>query len=283
MAKRFKGIPNLPFAPIAAVTFGIVFAILVFNTPDWRLERLVGATGLASVLPAAKPPLGSTARTLLSLLTALGGSGLLWAIMRPIESMIHARRMAASRAKARGSFIPAADIQMDEKPEWAQRSGRSPIFAEHELGAPFMSDEALSKGEELLLEPLPESRSVGDRDVEAPAAAIDLSDWQIDEEAVLVAPPVKPLSPVVPLSESAASLEAPVDASAEPVFAEPRPVSATKALPINDEVSLSELMKRLEKALDRRTAQGRSAADAPLAGNIASLHELIGLQRKSVI
>ena len=71
MAKRFKGVPNLPFAPIAAVMLGLAFAILAFNTPDWRLERLVGASGLASILPAAKPPLGNTARTLLSVARVL--------------------------------------------------------------------------------------------------------------------------------------------------------------------------------------------------------------------
>jgi hypothetical protein len=274
MAKRFKDIPNLPFAPIAAGILGAAIGWLVFRTPDSLFERLVEATGIASILPAAKPPLGSTARTLLSLLTALGVSGLLWAIMRPIEGIIHARRMAASRAKARGSFIPAADIQMDVQPEWVNRTGRSPIFAERELGAPFMSDEALSKGEELLLDSVPDfGAETGDEtqggdgfETPRPAEAIDLSDWQIDEEDGVGVLPVEPEVPVL-----------------ETAFTEIRTEFDSPTVQANDDASLSQLMQRLEAALDRRTAHGKMESDAPLAGNIASLHELIGLQRKSVI
>jgi hypothetical protein len=296
MAKRFKGVPNLPFAPIAAVTFGVVFAILAFNTPDWRLERLVGSTGLASVLPAAKPPLGSTARTLVSILTAVTVSGLLWAIMRPIEAFVHRRRVAESRAKARGSFIPAADIEMDANPDWSARAGRSPIFAESELGAPFMSDEALSKGEELLLDSA-EMEVLSDipEDGTASPKAIDLSAWQMKAEpkvpeAEMAEPEMS--HPVPGQWEAPLHLEAPVDEPAfEPLVAD-EPVVLNKPVeqpamtpppfvkPLAD-ASLSELMLRLENALDTRALGGKAASDAPLAGNIASLHELIGLQRKS--
>jgi hypothetical protein len=301
MAKRFKGVPNLPFAPIAAVTFGVVFAILVFNTPDWRLERLVGATGLASVLPAAKPPLGSTARTLLSLLTALGVSGILWAIMRPIEALIHGRRMAASRAKARGSFIPAADIEMDSQPDWPQRSGRSPIFAESELGAPFMSDEALTKGEELLLDPAEMEMAEIDLEIAAPAPSaapatdealteIDLSAWQMEPEPAADAPWINPmLDSNVERAPDAAFVAEPELAEAvsympeEETFTSASPPAAEPTAKPLEQASMSELMARLENALGQRAGDGRAASDAPLAGNIASLHELIGLQRKSTL
>lgn len=291
MAKRFKGVPNLPFAPIAAVMLGLAFAILAFNTPDWRLERLVGATGLASILPAAKPPLGNTARTLLSVATAIGVSGLLWAILRPIESLVHRRRMAESRARARGSYIPAVGDAVEEKGDWTARSGRSPIFAESELGAPFMSDEALSKGEELLLDtpdieveaPIVAEQPSEDRlPEEALPTAIDLSAWQMMPEQ----------DPQVPAVEGAPAIVAeaqqPDFASAPGITPAPLPERAAvediapAAKPL-EPASLSELMLRLENALDRRATDGQSASDAPLAGNIASLHELIGLQRKSVV
>jgi hypothetical protein len=304
MAKRFKGVPNLPFAPIAAVMLGLAFAILAFNTPDWRLERLVGSTGLASILPAAKPPLGNTARTLLSVATAIGVSGLLWAFLRPIESLVHRRRMAESRAKARGSFIPAADMSVVDSSEWAARSGRSPIFAESELGAPFMSDEALSKGEELLLDaPEVELDAPVGADESLPTA-IDLSAWQMDPEPAQaretaafepsndevgeVAQPDFDLPPVFAPEPATAEVAVEQPLVHKPVAEEPAlvsspvspPAPATKSV---ESASLSELMLRLENALDRRATDGKAASDAPLAGNIASLHELIGLHRKSVL
>lgn len=293
MARRFKGVPNLPFAPIAAVMLGLAFAILAYNTPDWRLERLVGATGLASILPAAKPPLGNTARTLLAVATAIGASGLLWAILRPIKSLVHRRRMAESRARARGSFIPAADGEIEDNSDWVARSGRSPIFAESELGAPFMSDEALSKGEELLLDapeleadsPLVAASPV---DISLPTA-IDLAAWQIKSE-----PEHSHAAEAFEISPGVVGAEAEPDDERAPVLV-PEPVAAQieaerpavhepepSAKPLKS-ASLSELMLRLENALDRRATEGKGASDAPLAGNIASLHDLIGIQRKSVL
>jgi hypothetical protein len=285
MAKRFKGVPNLPFAPIAAVMLGLACAVLVFATPDWRLERLVGATGLSSILPAAKPPLGSTARTLLAVLTAVSVSGLLWAIFRPIEAFVHRKRVAESRAKARGSFIPAADIEMDANPEWTNRAGRSPIFAERELGAPFMSDEALSNGEELLLEPTETDLLSDDQASEAQSeSTIDLSAWQMEPAAA----PARAPTPETIEIETPLPVTGPAEQSVlEPLVLEtsaevPERTAASAPKPIAD-ASLSELMLRLETALDVRALDGKATSDAPLAGNIASLHELIGLHRKSVI
>lgn len=71
------------------------------------------------------------------------------------------------------------------------------------------------------------------------------------------------------------------DRALEPVVPEfTKPAAIAKPV---EQASLSELMLRLEHALDKRASEGNAASDAPLAGNIASLHELIGLQRKSVL
>ena len=71
MTKRLKGVANLPLAPFVGVLFGMVAAILVFNTPAWMLEKLVSTIGLASILPAAAPPLGDTARSLLAVIVGV--------------------------------------------------------------------------------------------------------------------------------------------------------------------------------------------------------------------
>ena len=88
MAKRLKGVPNLPFAPIVATLFGIVAAVLVFATPAWLLERTVASLGISAVLSAAKPPLGDTARLLIAVATGLSVGLILWMVMRPIEKLI---------------------------------------------------------------------------------------------------------------------------------------------------------------------------------------------------
>jgi hypothetical protein len=141
MTKRLNGLPNLPFAPFVGALFGVVAAILILNTPSWMLEKLVNGIGLAAILPAAAPPLGDTARTLLAVITGVLVALPLWLVLRVIEGEVHKSRVA----KARGSNINPAEAA----PQEGRR--RSPIRAGAELGAPLMSDEALSNGGELLL------------------------------------------------------------------------------------------------------------------------------------
>lgn|GEM_PF-2877526 len=71
-----KQVQRLPFAPVVALMFAAVAAILVLATPIWLLEHAVLAVGLPDVLPAAAPPLGSKARFLLVFL-ACGGAAVL--------------------------------------------------------------------------------------------------------------------------------------------------------------------------------------------------------------
>jgi hypothetical protein len=153
MAKRLKGVPNLPFAPIVAALFGLVSAILVFATPAWLLERVVASLGISSVLSAAQPPLGDTARLLFALVTGLITGLVLWAVMRPVEKKIHAGRVGKRASKATAPLDAAVDAPEGRSvADRLGRSGRAPIFADYDLGAPLMSDEALASGGELLLD-----------------------------------------------------------------------------------------------------------------------------------
>ncbi len=146
MAKRFKDVPNVPFAPVAAVLFALVVTALMFATPAWRLERLVTLTGLADIFSPARPPLGDTARALMAV-TAGGLSFIiLWAVLRPLEKLIHNRRKRAVSHSVTFGKKPQA------VPEAATASTRRPIFTADDLGAPLMSDAALSSGEELFLD-----------------------------------------------------------------------------------------------------------------------------------
>ncbi len=201
MAKRLKGVPNLPFAPIVSALFGLVAAILVFATPAWLLERTVGALGISSVLAAAQPPLGDTARTLFAIVAGIVTGLALWIIMRPIEKKIHANRVGKKvvRAPAADSAPVAVPVERSTA-DRLNRTGRAPIFADYDLGAPLMSDEALASGGELLLEqpfveepadPMPEEKPLAWDEMAA--------DWTdpVDAPAELVLPEVTNQAPLV--------------------------------------------------------------------------------------
>lgn len=61
---------------------GLLLAIIVFFLPDGLLGAVTVGTGLASVLPAAAPPLGTTARLLLSVIALLIGFALTFWLVR---------------------------------------------------------------------------------------------------------------------------------------------------------------------------------------------------------
>jgi hypothetical protein len=189
MTTRFKGVPNLPFAPFLAVLSGLVAAVLISQTPNWMLEKLVSGLGIAALIPAAAPPLGDTARALLSVVTGLLVAVPLWLVLRVVERKIHTGRME----KARGSRIQPESVP--EAPVGETRR-RRPILAGAELGAPLMSDEALSKGEELLLSEdavhapyaAPASR-VGASRPPLEDTLLDLSSWNAEAPAEVMPEP----------------------------------------------------------------------------------------------
>ncbi len=80
-----KQIQRLPFAPVVALMFAAVAAILVLATPVWLLEHVVYAAGLPDILPAAAPPLGSKARFLLVVLAAGGTFALAFLAALPLR------------------------------------------------------------------------------------------------------------------------------------------------------------------------------------------------------
>ncbi len=196
MAKRLKGVPNLPFAPIVAALFGLVSAILVFATPAWLLERLVTMSGISSIFSAAQPPLGDTARTLIAVATGLGTGLILWLVMRPIEKAVHARRMRQHAAQT-ADASEAEHMTSTAVAERLGRSGRAPIFAGHELGAPLMSDEALASGEELLLEEPMQDIQADYAPYVQPEAQIASEEPQIEEPLILEPPAFVAPAPVV--------------------------------------------------------------------------------------
>jgi hypothetical protein len=237
MAKGLKSLgrslERVPFVPVVAVLFGLVAGILVLATPLWLFERGVVASGLPEMMAAAAPPLGDKARIMAAILAAAGVGGLLWLGLMPL------RLFKPKPVRNRGSRIKADDLA-DEAVRTAK--GRRPLFAESDLGAPFMSDEAIAHArEELVLE----------------TAAI--------EEAV------EP--------EEVEEIAAEPEANAVEHTDEPQPQEAPEPFPapvvIAGQASIAGLLDRLENALERR--ERRTGGTAPvLPGDMAALRKALG-------
>jgi hypothetical protein len=149
MAKKRSLIQRLPLAPVFGAMLGSAAAILVAATPQWLFDATVVSSGIGDVLSVAQPPLGIKAR-LLAILVAFAGAALFgWLVGRAVERFLSGPRTTS---------VVVADETLDlsefaaEVPPVA--APRRPIFADRELGAPLMSDEALATGA-VFAEPFP--------------------------------------------------------------------------------------------------------------------------------
>jgi hypothetical protein len=144
-----KKINRLPVAPIIAVLFAGAAGALVLATPKWLLGKWVAVSGLATVLSAANPPLGLKAHILIAAGVA-GVAGLV-----TFAGALSVGRMIARKKKRPfvDAPIEAFSAPIEKTVEGAPRFdaseasaplptgfSRPPIFAERELGAPFMSE-----------------------------------------------------------------------------------------------------------------------------------------------
>ena len=112
------------FRAIVALWFAGLLGIGSLVLPAVLLDRVVAATGLASLLPAASPPLGMTARAMIAAVAAVAGAALGIAV---------ARRVA-------GAYVSQAESRAAKSAAVACR----PISVHDELGG-----EGLTNGESL--------------------------------------------------------------------------------------------------------------------------------------
>jgi hypothetical protein len=94
------------FPAIVALWFAALLGIGSLVLPAVLLDRLVSATGLASLIPAASPPLGMTARALIALAGALGGAALGVAIARRVAQGHRPQEESRAAKLAAGSRRP---------------------------------------------------------------------------------------------------------------------------------------------------------------------------------
>jgi hypothetical protein len=106
------------FPAIVAMWFAVLLGLGTLVIPAVLLERLVQASGLAAVIPAASPPLGATARTLCAGAAAAAGVLLGLALARGVAGSNRAPADAVPRPLAILHEIGEPVIEpLDEFPE----------------------------------------------------------------------------------------------------------------------------------------------------------------------
>ena len=136
------------FPAVVALWFGALFGLGSLAIRVGLLESLVLALRIDSVIPAAAPPLGISARILLALVLAAGGALLGATIARRIAAPkleVHERKRKVSAGPADAVAVNRQDAHPDapaRKPisaheELGEDHGKSPAFGDQPVGAPL--------------------------------------------------------------------------------------------------------------------------------------------------
>lgn len=132
MLTRPQGI-SLPLAPVMAGATGFGVAIVVGALPAPLFEGLVMASGLPALVAAAEPPLGLTARALVTLGLALVIAATLHVPLTYLYGRRRLRVQPLRRQRVEKTVRQTPQNARIEPPK------PRPIAAHEELGAPFLS------------------------------------------------------------------------------------------------------------------------------------------------
>ncbi|WP_052507694.1 hypothetical protein [Sphingomonas hengshuiensis] len=266
---------RLRSAPLAATVLGVLAAIGVAAMPGATLESLVTESGLPSVIAAAEPPLGMTARALVALGVGLFVAGFAWllVVVATGGGVAEAPDDDVHFGDLPTPVIRRADAHPDAPP-------RPPLRAMRDLGTPFLEVRAggevyeveASRGvspapsidavavaqavpEPVAVEAMPAEQALPD-DLEQPLAAFD-------PQAIPAVPMPPPLSlkPLRPTPAPAQyddrdrfdifALSPPCRRPSPPPSLRPRPRDEAVARP-EAEASVHALLERLERGAVRR-------------------------------
>jgi hypothetical protein len=129
--RRRNLVDRIPLAPVSAVLMGGAVAFFFFAMPMVLLEQGVIASGLPTLIAAAGPPLGATARTLVAGSFALLTGGITWGAITLAGLIGRPRRPGADNEGQDWATISIDHAERHDAP------ARRPIFASRELGAPL--------------------------------------------------------------------------------------------------------------------------------------------------
>lgn len=147
MERKANWIAKLPLGLIAALMLGAAVAFFCIAMPGEMLERIVAATRLPDILPAAAPPLGNVARLLVAGSAGLSALLLVWACFALI---------GRPRIPRDPDVDTEPDFGEDMRTAEYEAAPRRPLLAGTELGLPFDLTDPLpspTKPEPAVLEP----------------------------------------------------------------------------------------------------------------------------------
>lgn len=267
--------PRLPisahpaFPGLVALWFAALLGVGSLILPVTLLEYAVDASGLPSLLPAAHPPLGSTARVLIAVAAALGGAAL---------GLIIARRVAAAQAAHATTRSPRLS------------DSRRPINAHEELDTEGLASVRSQPITRLRAVAISENHDDDDDGNVSDDHPLDLCDVAEEPEPApasvedtpqpLIAPDSRPLradAPVRPFDAPGAEFASGVTHADEPLpFAapslsrQPEPERDAAPSPVEPradwqtgplhELGLVQLVQRLGSSIERRRQLATEAA-----------------------
>lgn len=117
---------DVPMAALAAVSVGFV----AFAMPDALFTDLVSASGLPSLLPAAQPPLGTTARLGVVISAGIGTFLTAWLLLRSLNSA------SPMRGRTKAQEVQASPLRLRRADAHPDAPSRHPLLAGTELGEP---------------------------------------------------------------------------------------------------------------------------------------------------
>ncbi len=234
----WKSVPNNQLKALAMATGGAtVAAVATMFVPVGIFESITGSTGLAELVPAARAPLGDSARALI----AFGVGAFTMAVLAYLLL-----RQDKAPASANASSVPAAEWASDvESPSFKDRLLRIKLPSVSLPKMPWVRDE----GDITELADLPKLRN-GDSHPDAPprrplVASQDLPILDLAELREVVIEP-----DIAPIERAEATDEVFASEPAGPVLVQPEPVSVA-----NVEPTLAEMVDQLEAAVAERQKQ----------------------------
>ncbi|WP_066650852.1 MULTISPECIES: hypothetical protein [Sphingomonas] len=245
---------TLPVASTAAVTLGLATAIGFALIQDTMLDRLVMASGLPAVMAAAEPPLGFTAR---AVLITLGGGlmGMLaWFALSPLlgGKRFTLRFPGAGREEVNAPpVLRRGDAHPDAPP-------RAPLFANRDLGTPFLDVHARMVAGPLdePASPMPDVERAVPDDLDLPLSAFDPAAFAAASREPAPLPRFAPGERIETFELTPIVRGRP---DADPVVAPPRPAAR------DTEATITALLERLERGVSTRTDRAsRVSADGAM-------------------
>ena len=229
----------VPLAPAAALLLAALGGLMFLLMPIAVLEDLVVDSGIASFLTAAEPPLGTTAHLAIAFLVALCAGGVSWF---GLFLLVGNRAIVIGR-NAREDGVPVLR-RADAHPD---APARRPVFANRDLGTPFLEVTADSPPSIPQATPQETPMSVADAMAFVPSSPIVADERSIPADLDTPLSTYRgPLDPPLPDPDPLplGRMEEPVSAPApirpdlpvpEPIAAiEPRPVHVVPEWPVTE-------------------------------------------------